>query len=545
MHLLLSLGIAVGLTGGFVTGCKKEEPARLYEKIPVARHDLAVSVSASGTAEPVLTVDVKSKASGEIIDMRVQTGDDVQQGQLLARIDPRVQRNTLAQANANLEVAQARLQNADAQKRRADELFASKSIAETEHETANLAHATAKADVVRAASDLESANDQMEDTSVKSPMRGTILVKSAELGTVISSPTKDVGGGSVLFRMANLDTMQVRALVDETDIGKVQAGPEASVRVDAYASRTFRGRVLKIEPQAVVQQNVTMFPVLIGIENPGHLLRPGMNAEVELAVGARQNVITVPNAALRTQRDVASAAQVLGLDPQMVQAELAASRQAAAKRAAASDSAGKGDERTAAAGRTDAVAAAAGPAKAGNTMTLPNGREVTLPDGVRAEDVQAAMQKRMSGGEPSPAEQALLRRVFSSMGGGRGGRGGMGGGGGSGGGGMGGGNRNAMHSGTFGGSFIVFTLRDGKPTPVEIETGLTDQDQMEVTRGLTEQDTVLVLPSASLINGQKEFRDRMQRMQGGSGLPGTQQRPATSTGTAGTPAASGQRPQSR
>ena len=98
------------------SGCKNGQPSPLYEKVPVARRDLQVSVAAAGLIEPVRTVDVKSKASGEIVDMLVETGDDVNIGQLLARIDPRLPRNTLAQAEANLQVARAQLQNAEAQK---------------------------------------------------------------------------------------------------------------------------------------------------------------------------------------------------------------------------------------------------------------------------------------------------------------------------------------------------------------------------------------------------------------------------------------------
>jgi HlyD family secretion protein len=481
--------------------CAQEQAAPLYEKVAVTRQDIAVTVAAAGAVEPVRTVEVKSKASGEIIEMPVETGDLVRAGQLLARIDPRVQRNTLSQAQANLDVARARLQNAEAQKKRADELFARQSIAETEHESTNLAWATARAEVVGAETALENARDQMEDTSVKAPIAGTILQKSAELGTVISSPTKDVGGGSVLLRMANLDTMQIRALVDETDIGKVQAGPEARVRVDAYPNRTFRGHVIKIEPQAVVQQNVTLFPVIISIDNPGHLLRPGMNAEVELDVGSRTHVLTVPNQVLRTERDVASAAEVLGIDPGVVQEQLAAARSAA--QPAVADSA-----RPAGA---DAEAATAG----GATMTLPNGRTVKLPAGVDAAAVQAAMQKRRSGAELGAADAALLRRVFAGGGGG-GGRGSTGGG-----------NRRAS---AFGGRYIVFAVRDGVPTPVEIETGLTDLDYIEVVRGLAEGDTVLMLPSASLVNAQKEMRERMQQRSGG-GLPGMQRSTTGGTGT--------------
>src|SRR5207302_1184995 len=139
-----------------------------------------------------------------------------------------------------------------------------------------------------------------------------------------SSPTNDVGGGTVILKIANLDTVQVSALVDETDVGKVRAGMPVTITVDAYPNRRFDGRVLKIEPQAQVNQNVTMFPVDVNILNPDHLLKPGMNTEVEIHIGQRQGVLAVPNAALRTPRDVGSAAKVLGLDSATVQRELAA-----------------------------------------------------------------------------------------------------------------------------------------------------------------------------------------------------------------------------
>ena len=166
-------------------------------------------------------------------------------------------------------------------------------------EQALLDYADASAQVVRAQAALETARDAMNDTKVRAPVSGTLIAKNVELGTVISSPTRDVGGGTVLMRMANLDTVQIRTLVDETDIGKVQPGMEAMITVDAYPNRPFLGRVLKIEPQATVQQNVTMFPALVRIANPNHLLMPGMNAEVQIQVGTRENVLAIPYAALR------------------------------------------------------------------------------------------------------------------------------------------------------------------------------------------------------------------------------------------------------
>jgi HlyD family secretion protein len=251
-----------------------------------------------------------------------------------------------------------------------------------------------------------------------------------------------------------------------------------------------------------------MFPVLVRIANPNHLLKPGMNTEVEIHVGRRENVIAIPNAALRTQRDVASAAQVLGLDPAQVQQELAAAPQPAVSR----DSASLGGTRA----RPDS---AAEPAAAGNTMTTPDGRTIQLPPGVTEAQIRSAFQKRMSGQALSADEENAMRAMraaFQRAGGG----------------GAGGGFRRAQGGDLS--SYIVFVLRKGKATAVNVRTGLTDLDYIEVVSGLTEQDTVLVLPSASLLNAQRDMRERTQRMTGG-GLPGLQQQTPTT----------GQRPQAQ
>jgi len=480
-----------------LAGCKKAPAAQSYEIVPVARRNLVVSASASGAIEPVLTVDVKSKASGEIIGMNVQTGDDVKQDQLLASIDPRIPRNSLAQAQANLQVAQAQLGNAKSQIARSDTLFKAQAITQTEYDGAKLDYANANASVIRAQSDLENARDRMNDTKLRAPLAGTIITKNVELGTVISSPTTDVGGGTILFKMANLDTVQIRALVDETDIGKVSPGLLSTITVDAYPNRPFEGSVLKIEPQAQVTQNVTMFPVIVNILNPNHQFKPGMNSEVDIHIGNRQNVLAVPNAALRTPRDVASAAQVLRLDLQTVQQQLA---QAETPRSPARDSADAGKLHAAEATKPGAPA----------TFTTPSGRTITLPPGVPPEQVQAAFAKRMSGAELSPAEQALLTQLRSQF---------------QGGGGAGGSRSGRAANQGEGASYIVFVLRGGKTMAVPIRTGLTDQDYIEVTRGLTEQDTVLVLPSASLVQSQQQFRQRFQNVTGG-GLPGVRQQQA-------------------
>ena len=321
--VVMKIVLPFALAAALLAACGQPNHNTLYEKVAVTRTTIVVSASAAGVIEPVRTVEVKSKASGEIMQLNAETGDNVKAGKLLAIVDPRQPRNALAQAEADVQVARAQLEINKSKLDRADALFKSSAITEVEYEDARLAYVSANAQVVRAQTDLEIARDQMDDTRIVAPVDGTIIAKYVEPGTVISSPTKDVGGGTLLLTMANLDTVQIRTRVDETDIGKVRPGMAATITVDAYPNHPFSGHVLKIEPQATVEQNVTMFPALVRIANPGHLLMPGMNAEVEVHIGRREDVVAVPYAALRTRRDIASAARVLGLDPGSVEEELA------------------------------------------------------------------------------------------------------------------------------------------------------------------------------------------------------------------------------
>jgi HlyD family secretion protein len=481
------------LTIATLSACAKAKApaASVYQAIAVERRDIIVSARANGTIQPDTTVEVKSQASGEVLQVKVETGEIVKAGALMVRIDPRIPKNNVDQAQSNLEVAQAKLENAKTQLGRSEALFKSQSITQTEYDQSALDYATAKAGVVSARVNLQNAQITLDQTDVRAPSTGTIIELDVERGQVISSPISTVGGGTVLLKMADLNLVQVSALVDETDIGKIQSGLRTTVTVDAFPNRQFDGRVLKIEPQATVSQNVTMFPVLIRIDNHEGLLRPGMNTEVQIHVGRRDSVLAVPNTALRTQKDMASAADVLGLSLADVQAQLAQAGPAP------SDSA-----------KSQPVAAPAGV----NSVTLPNGRVVPLPAGVTEQQVQAALRKRMSGQEPTADERALLRKVFQA-----------GGGLGAGGGGEGGGGGDRARQGSdprFGGRFVVFVRRQGQPLAVNVTTGLTDLDYSEVLSGLTESDSVLILPSASLVQSQKEMTQRMQRVTGGGGIPG-------------------------
>jgi HlyD family secretion protein len=245
--------------------------------------------------------------------------------------------------------------------------------------------------------------------------------------------------------------------------------------------------VLTIEPEAVIDQNVTTFPVLVRVANPSSLLRPGMNAEVEIHVGRRNDVVAIPNAALRTQGDMFAAAQVLGLQMDAVNEQLAAQREASDE--AASVEMGNGPKVSTVAFR---------------------GQQVELPQGLTADEVQPVLNKLQSGGPQAfqsmtDDERAIMRQLRDVLGGpGRGGRG------------------NAPPAGDFefGGQYVVFAMIQGHPTAMSIRTGLTDLDFSEVIDGLAVGDTVLVLPSASLVQSQQEFQERMQRF--GGGIPGVQ-----------------------
>ena len=304
-------------------GCDAEEAAApVYDSESVERRTIEVSVNSAGVVEPLATVEVKSKASGEVLDVLVETGDPVEVGALLVTIDPRTVRNRLDQADAELKAALSRREIAATQKSRADSLVAAGTLTQSDLEQSVLDLANAEAQVVTARVSVENARIAVDDTDIRAPIAGTIIFKPVEKGQVISSPTQDFSGGTMLMQMADLSAVQIRSLVDETDIGKIRAGMSASVSVAAYPNQPFPGEVLKIEPQAVVEQNVTMFAVLISIQNPDGLLLPGMNAEVEISIARAENVMTIPVMALRTSRDISATAIILDRDEADIRAAL-------------------------------------------------------------------------------------------------------------------------------------------------------------------------------------------------------------------------------
>jgi HlyD family secretion protein len=488
-----------------LSACERptESIAPLYDSAVVEPGNIEISVEASGVLEPEKTVEVKSKASGEILAVHAETGDRVEAGTLLVEVDKRTPRNRLAEVEASLQAAKARRTIAETQMKRSATLFESGTLTQSDFEQTQLEFANAEAQVVGAEVAVENARIAMDDTDVRAPITGTIIAKSVEPGVVITSPTNAVSGGTVLMQMADLNAVQVRTLVDETDIGKIHPGMPAKVVVAAYPNQPFEGTVLKIEPLAIVEQNVTTFAVLIRLENRDGLLMPGMNADVEIEIASRQGVLTVPTAALRADSDIPTTALMLGMEEAHLRSML----------------------------RNE------GAAPAQNFLQIGD-RRVELPEGVDAAQVQGLIDKRRSGGTLTEEERALLQPIFQQVFGGNGGQRGAGGfppggaqGGFPGGGGPpggfppggfpsggfpaggfpGGGTVSESRPSTlqyqFGGEYWVIVMRDGQIMPVRVTTGITDLASSEVVAGLQAGDEVLLLPSASLFDQQARLQE--------------------------------------
>ena len=290
-----------------------EALANFYKKEQVSSKNLFVSIEASGLIEAISSVEIKSKASGEILFLGAEVGDFINKGSMLSQIDQRTPKNILDQSKSDLTASNVRLENAEAQFKRGKKLHDNGSISDKDFEDIQEAFAQAKSTLVRTQVTYENAKIALDDTVVRSPVSGTVISRPVEVGQVISSPTQAVGGGTVLMTMADLSKVRVRALVDEIDVGKVSIGQKVSIKVAAYRDKEFFGTVSKIEPKARVEQNVTTFPVLIDIDNKENLLLLGMNTDVVIDVLNKEVALSSPSMSLRTRKDIYSAASIINI----------------------------------------------------------------------------------------------------------------------------------------------------------------------------------------------------------------------------------------
>jgi HlyD family secretion protein len=491
-------GIALALVAILAACSKTTDPSVVIETAPVERRTIVLSAQANGTVEPVTVVEVKSKASGTIIRMPVDIGSNVKVGDLLVQIDPRDVQNQYDQSAADLSSATVQRSVALAQRNRSADLFRQKIITQQEMEQATLAFANADAAVIKARTNLSIARVRLEDATVQAPTNGTIIERPVSIGTVITSATSSASGGTTILKMADLSKVRMRSFVNETDIGNVQPGQVATVTVDAYPNRRFVGIVERVDPQAIVQSSVTMFPVLVSLNNSDGALKPGMNGQVVMDIARRDNVLAVPSDAVRNARDAATVATVLGVSPDSLRSMLAAGRRGGAGGAGAASAAGAGGRTAFAAGTSDSTR---GGRFRGSASSTP---------GAAGQSGDSAGRRRFSQGGAGAASST------GSSGAGQGGAGAGAGGGGGGGG--------------RGGMQVVFVKKDGKYTPRPVRLGISDFDYTEVLSGVTQGEQVALL-GAALLQAQRE--QQQQRIRAGTGGGLQQQTPAAGTGGGG------------
>ena len=300
------------------SGGKPETNTQYYKKQNTETKKLELSIEASGVIEAISSVEIKSKASGEILFLGAEVGDFIEKGSVLGQIDQRTPTNILDQSKSDLDAAKVRLLNAESQFNRGKELHKNASISDKDFEDIQENLAQARSTLVRTEVAYENAKIALDDTVVRSPISGTIISRPVEVGQVISSPTSAVGGGTLLMTMADLSKVRVRALVDEIDVGKISIGQSVSIKVAAFRDKEFFGVVSKIEPLARIEQNVTTFPVLIDINNDENLLLLGMNTDVVIEILNKEVSISVPSMTLRTRKDIYSAASIVNIPVETV-----------------------------------------------------------------------------------------------------------------------------------------------------------------------------------------------------------------------------------
>lgn len=301
-----------------------DEPKFRVEKI--ARGDIVMTVTASGTVNPVTTVLVGTQVSGTIKHLYADFNSRVRRGQLIAQIDPSLFESQVEQAKANLLSARANLEKAEATlvdagrtMERNRELFGKNLIArsdldtaETNYETSRAQVGAARAQVAQTEAALKNAQTNLGYTRIVSPVDGTVVSRNVDVGQTVAASFQT----PTLFTIAqDLTKMQIDTNVDEADIGKVEVGQKVEFTVDAYPDMVFKGKVGQVRIAPITVQNVVTYDVVITVDNTDLKLKPGMTANVSIIVSEKKDVLKAPNGALRFKPSDKSKSQQLQKGP--------------------------------------------------------------------------------------------------------------------------------------------------------------------------------------------------------------------------------------
>ncbi|MEO8177728.1 MAG: efflux RND transporter periplasmic adaptor subunit [Deltaproteobacteria bacterium] len=330
--LLSSAGallIATAAVGGYAWQQNDRAPS-VGPSVAVHRGTLVETAAASGKIEPDVQVEVKSRGSGQVIEVLVKEGDQVRAGQLLVKLDPTdaqrqlasaevARKRTLADvqaARASLAVAQLEEQNSEVTRsvaqQSADLGLGSSDAARTaghatqvaaSNVTLKRAQLSATLGALQAAElTVQDAELRLKETSLYAPISGTVLDVAVEKGTLVSSALTNVSGGSAVMTLADLSDLRIVASVDEAQISHIAQGQRVDISVDTYGDRVFKGVVERVSPLGVDTSSVVTFPVEIAVtDEAAALLRSGMSADIEIVTAEQKDALLVPLLAVQSK----------------------------------------------------------------------------------------------------------------------------------------------------------------------------------------------------------------------------------------------------
>jgi HlyD family secretion protein len=270
--------------------------AENYQIAVVTRGPITQAVTATGTLNPVVNVQVGSQVSGNIAKLFADFNSQVKAGQVIAQIDPALFQAIVTQAEGDLANAQAALELAKVNAKRTQDLFARKTSAQADLDQAmaNLHQAEANVKIKQGA--LDKAKADLEHCAITSPIDGIVISRNVDVGQTVAASLQ----APIIFQIANdLTKMQIDANVAEADVGVLEVGQDVDFTVDAFPTRTFHGKVVQVRNAPITVQNVVTYDTVIGVSNPDLKLKPGMTANVSIIVAQKDSVLQIKNAALR------------------------------------------------------------------------------------------------------------------------------------------------------------------------------------------------------------------------------------------------------
>ena len=295
----LILVLVVAVAGGayaFYRRYEQEAPEAKYRTEAVGRGAVAETVTATGTISAVTTVQVGSQVSGIIAKLYADYNSPVSKGQLLAELDPTPFQAQVEQRQADVARAEIQMRNAELAFKRSERLLSEGLTPEADFDAAKASFDGSAAQVDQARAALRQSETNLSYTRIFSPIDGVVVARQYDVGQTVAASFQ----APTLFTIAeDLTEMQVQADVDQSDISRVAVGQTARFTVDAYADETFEGKISQIRLNATQNQNVITYPVIVDVANPGLKLKPKMTADVTIEVARVEDVLRVPNAALR------------------------------------------------------------------------------------------------------------------------------------------------------------------------------------------------------------------------------------------------------